>query len=146
MREWLSYHWTLTANYACRKQYHGRLQVSMTMCLWYEKGRFNPLAPVGDSTTLPPIRERRFLQASGASWDKHPKIVSRYVQGFCLNGGSILDCYTGMGTIPAWAKILGRNYIAFEIDPTTAELARQRVANTQPPLFVVEPEQERMAL
>ena len=27
------------------------------------------------------------------------------------------------------------------IDPDTAELARERVRNTQPPLFVVEPEQ-----
>ena len=37
--------------------------------------------------------------------------------------------------------MLGRNYLAFEIDPDTAELARERVRITQPPLFVPEPEQ-----
>jgi hypothetical protein len=30
--------------------------------------------------------------------------------------------------------MLQRNYIAFEIDPDTAEMARERVLNTQPPL------------
>jgi hypothetical protein len=32
-------------------------------------------------------------------------------------------------------------YLAFEIDPSTAEMARERVRNTQPPLFVPEAEQ-----
>jgi len=42
--------------------------------------------------------------------------------------------------------MLGRNYIAFEIDPATADLARERVRNTQPPLFVPEPEQMEMVI
>jgi len=37
--------------------------------------------------------------------------------------------------------MLGRRYLAFEIDPDSAELARERVRNTQPPLFVPQPEQ-----
>lgn len=53
----------------------------------------------------------------------------------------ICDPMVGGGTVPAVCKMLGRNYVAFEIDPATAELARERVANTQPPLFVPEPVQ-----
>ena len=58
----------------------------------------------------------------------------------------ILDPFTGGGTVPAVCKMLGRNYIAFEIEPATAEAARERVLNTQPPLFVLEPEQVEMQL
>ena len=53
----------------------------------------------------------------------------------------ILDPFVGGGTTASVCKILDRNYIAFEIDPDTAKLARERVRNTQPPLFVLEPEQ-----
>ena len=51
------------------------------------------------------------------------------------------DFFTGGGTVPAVCKMLGRNYIAFEIDADTAALARERVANTQLPLFIPEPQQ-----
>lgn len=56
----------------------------------------------------------------------------------------IFDPFTGGGTVPAVCKMLGRNYIAFEIDPDVAERARERVRNTQPPLFVLQPEQSVM--
>ena len=32
------------------------------------------------------------------------------------------------------AIALGRRYLIFEIDPATADLARERIRNTQPPL------------
>jgi hypothetical protein len=50
------------------------------------------------------------------------------------------------GTVPAVCKQLNRQYLAFEIDPVTADLARQRVANTQPPLPIIYPEQMEIAL
>jgi SAM-dependent methyltransferase len=130
----LAYRWLLTANYAMRKQYHGRLQVSMTICLWMEKGRSKLYAPVGDNTTLPPVREARYVQTNGASWDKHPKIVNRYLFGFTPEHGIVWEPFAGLGAIPAAAKRHGRNFIASEIDPATAERARERLANTQPPL------------
>jgi DNA modification methylase len=36
--------------------------------------------------------------------------------------------------VPAVCKMLGRTFLASEIDPATAERARERLANTQPPL------------
>lgn len=60
--------------------------------------------------------------------------------------GIVYDPFTGGGTVPAVCKMLGRNYIASEIDPDTAERARQRVLTTQEPLFVLSEEQTAMPL
>lgn len=68
------------------------------------------------------------------------------VESFSPTGGIIYDPFMGSGTTAVAAKLTGKHWIGFEIDPTTAELARQRVANTQPPLFVYEPQQLEMAL
>jgi len=61
-------------------------------------------------------------------------------------GAIVLDQFAGSGTTCVASKMLGRDYIAFEIDPDTAELARERVRNTQPPLFVMEPEPAQLDL
>lgn len=71
-------------------------------------------------------------------WRKNITEIIRWINSF---KGIVLDPFCGGGTVPAACKILGRNYIAFEINPETAEIARERVCNTQPPLFVPEPEQ-----
>ena len=55
----------------------------------------------------------------------------------------ILDMFTGSGSALQRIKELSRNYIAFEIDPDTAELARKRVAATNPPLFTLDPQPEQ---
>lgn len=56
-------------------------------------------------------------------------------------GQVVLDWFIGTGTTAMAAKSLGRGFIGYELNPLTAESARQRVAQTQPPLFVLEPEQ-----
>lgn len=58
-------------------------------------------------------------------------------------GGIVVDPFVGSGSTAAACKQLGRRYLAFEIDPDTAEMARQRVRETQPPLFVEEPEPQQ---
>lgn len=52
-------------------------------------------------------------------------------------GRIVYEPFAGSGTTCQSAKLLGRSFLAFEIDPETAELARQRVAQMQP-LFVPE--------
>ena len=64
-------------------------------------------------------------------WSKHSGIEKWIKQ---LEGEIIFDPFAGGGTVPAVCKMLGRRYLAFEIDPDTAELARKRVRQTQPPL------------
>jgi hypothetical protein len=84
---------------------------------------------------------------NGHRWAKNGDTIYRWIEALSpgpeLNkyGAIILDPFTGGGTVPAVCKMLQRNYIAFEIDPDTAELARERVRNTQPPLPLEYPEQ-----
>lgn len=79
-------------------------------------------------------------------WRKNPAVLAAYIRAFSDSGHVVLDPFTGGGTVPAVCKMLGRRWLAFEIDPDTAERARERVRNTQPPLFVMEPEQMGMEL
>jgi len=58
--------------------------------------------------------------------------------------GIVLDAFCGMGTTSVACLLLGRQYLAFEIDPATCELARERVRNTQPPLFVAQEQQAEL--
>lgn len=79
-------------------------------------------------------------------WHKPDMVTFKMLNAFGSENGIVLDPFTGGGTAPAVCKLLNRNYLGFEIDPDTAELARQRVRDTQPPLFVVEPEQLELDL
>ena len=108
-----------------------------TLCLWFEKGHSRktgakPDTVIGGGRT-----------AFGHKWNKNPDAFINWTGIF---PGTVFDPFTGGGTIPAVCKILSRNYIAFEIDPATAEMARERVLNTQPPLFVPEPEQLALSI
>ena len=81
-------------------------------------------------------RDKRFHE-----WGQSADTFAFFMDKFTNNSMIVLDPFAGGGTVPAVCKQLNRNYTAFEIDPETAKLARERVRNTQPPLFVVEPEQ-----
>lgn len=59
-------------------------------------------------------------------------------------GEFVLDPFVGSGTTVMAAKMLGRRYLAFEIDPDVAETARQRVRETQPPLPMQMPVQREL--
>jgi len=74
-------------------------------------------------------------------WRKSESPLTKRLLDFTDAHDVVLDLFTGGGSIVAVCKYTIRNYIAFEIDPETADLARERVLNTQPPLFVPEPEQ-----
>ncbi len=53
----------------------------------------------------------------------------------CTDAGDVvLDPFCGSGTTCVAAKRLSRHYVGFEISENYAELARERVQNTQPPL------------
>jgi len=103
--------------------------------LWYSKGK--RIGGWTDNFFSKGLGNKRWHKWGGENPAFYFEIISKLVS----RGGMIIDPYTGSGTVPAVCKMLGRNYIAFEIDPETAELARERVRNTQPPLFVMEPEQ-----
>ena len=101
---------------------------------------------VGNDTLIhdvvqPTHRDKRFHK-----WGQSSIEAIKYINKFTTNGDVILDPFCGGGSTLEACKILKRNYIAFEIDPATADMARERVQNTQPPLFVPQPEQVEMGL
>lgn len=98
-----------------------------TGLLWFDKDKARPKF-VWDvksvSMNAPP-------NATNHAWSKPPQTVVYYLNAFTTEGAIVFDPFTGGGTVPAVCKMLNRNWIAFEIDPATADRARTRVAQTQ---------------
>lgn len=141
----MSYAWTLIWQ-KVGPVYPGKAGMcKYAMCLWMEKGQSKTYRKIWDfyqsgAGNFLPIAE------NGHRWRKSADVLAFWLEAFTQQSAIILDPFTGGGTVPAVCKMLGRHYLAFEIDPDTAELARERVRNTQPPLFVLEPEQLELSL
>lgn len=138
MSSFLSYRWRLVTRMVNSKEFHGRLLVCTQECLWYEKGHSVPTQCIFDFD-LSSTKGR--YKRGKANWGKGQDITLRYVSTFSRPGDTVVDFFTGSGTVPAACKMLARNYLAFEIKPEVAQLARDRVRDTQPPLPLVMPEQ-----
>jgi protein-L-isoaspartate O-methyltransferase len=74
-------------------------------------------------------------------WNKNPEAILAWLEALTARGSLVFDPFTGGGTVPAVCKQLGRNFVAFEICPDTAQKARERIRNTPMPLFIPEPEE-----
>lgn len=70
---------------------------------------------------------------------KPVKLLTALVELTTLPRQLVLDPFCGSGSTLVAAKSVGRNYLGFEIDPATAELARKRLA---PDLFEAEATRE----
>jgi len=132
----LKYRWQLGWYASNNMQMVGKIGRKIAPLLWYEKGHSNPWRCCREIVNAPITSGKRPHKCA-----KRPDAIAHYLEKFLIEIGVVFDPFCGGGTIPAVCKQLSRNYIAFEIDPDTAELARERVLNTQPPLFVMEPEQ-----
>jgi len=117
-----------------------RLHPKQMLCswkpaLWFAKNRYREHPYVFD------IFQGRGRDKQFHKWGQDASWFCYYLDKLTTKADVIFDPFTGGGTVPAVCKQLERNHIAFEIDPDTAEMARERVLNTQPPLFVMKPEQ-----
>lgn len=143
MAESLDYYWLIQENLTYAAAFFDRKIAQLSKpYLWFSKGIEHCPDWRGyalDRLTSPKDKNHHEW---GDGEGSYIPIVDRLVP----IGGIVVDPFTGGGTVPAVCKMLGRNYIAFEIDPLTAERARDRVRNTQPPLFVLQPEQQVMNL
>lgn len=76
-----------------------------------------------------------------------PLALALKLIGLCTNEDDIvLDCYSGCGTIPVAAKMLGRRYIGIDISPEYCEIARQRLEAVDTGVPVREAKAGQMAL
>ena len=74
-------------------------------------------------------------------WGQDESTARYYIDCFSKPGTMVLDPFLGGGTTAAICKQLGRNFIGFEIDPATADIARKRLETVQPLLMPQEAEQ-----
>lgn len=63
-------------------------------------------------------------------WQQDEGNAKYFMERFCPPGATICDPFVGAGTFLSVAKRLGFNYIGYEIDPKTADIARNRLAET----------------
>ncbi len=58
-----------------------------------------------------------------------PDLPDRYIRLFSHAGETVLDPFSGSGTTAIVAKTLGRNSVAFDVNPRSVEMAKRRLAN-----------------
>ena len=121
-----TFSYVVTAKQYRLNYYH--LFLWTTPCLWMQKGRSIP------RVWLPDTFVSSAAPSAGHKWNKNLGVIIRWLDAFCEPGGVVLDPFTGSGSVPVVAKMLGRQYLAFEIDPKITILARERVHLTQSPL------------
>ena len=141
MGQYLDYHWTFCME---MRGYKSKVWPSRIMGV-----AWRPIVSFSKGAYTGPFFPSDVMQSGGRDkrfhhWGQCERSVAWAL--LRIQPTIIFDPFTGGGTVPAVCKMLGRNYVAFEIDPDVAEDARERVQNTQPPLFVLEPEQVEMEL
>lgn len=115
------------------------VQCNVLPCLWFSKGQpDNEWMCIQELST--PNGQR------GHFWGKAEDMAMYRISRFTQIRQIIVDFFCGGGSTPAVCRKLGRNYWGCEIDPATADLARKRVEMTQPPLFVLQPEQAEFTI
>lgn len=68
-------------------------------------------------------------------WGQDAYSAQYYLECFSRPGDLVFDPFCGGGTVPYVCKQLARHFIAFEIDPVTADVARKRLQTVQSVLF-----------
>jgi DNA modification methylase len=92
-----------------------------------EKGKRNKRSVW--SVTVKPYKEAHFATFP-------TELITPCVLAGCPKDGTILDPFGGSGTTGQVALENGRNAILLELNPKYIELAKQRISQVQPPLFV----------
>jgi site-specific DNA-methyltransferase (adenine-specific) len=120
----------------------GRYHPKQIMCggkpfLWFSRGAVASHNYVFD-TFAPKLDKAHHEWGQPVGWFMY------YINKLTDDCQVILDPFTGGAAVPVACIWSSRRYLAFEIEPDTAEIARERVRNTQPPLFVPEPQQCEM--
>lgn len=123
----LSYRWVLGWYASNNMQMVGKIGRNLAPLLWYEKGNSNPISAVREVVEAPILPSGRLHK-----WSKRPEAIAHYLKRFTNEGDIVFDPFTGMGTVPAVCKMLNRDFIAFELEPQTAQDARDRVTGTMP--------------
>ena len=130
----LTYRWTFAVvNGDTNAPMDGKIISKTNRVIWFNRGLRRHMRDYLPDGYLS-IGGRWDIPKSKHQWGKSNRFTARCVRTFSDEHSVIADFFTGGGTVPAVCKMLSRHCLAFEIDPATAELARERVRQTQPPL------------
>lgn len=80
------------------------------------------------------------------NWGQGEGFALKIIDMFTDLWDVVVDPFCGGGQVPSVCKQLGRHWLSFEIGFQTANDARHRVKNTNPPLLMPMPEQVEMEL
>jgi len=58
----------------------------------------------------------------------HPDLPEFFIKWLTIEGDTVLDPFTGSGTVPYVCKLMKRNYIGFELNASYKELIDERLA------------------
>ena len=79
------------------------------------------------------------------NWGDNSVMFVNLIERLTDEESVVFDPFTGGGSVPAACRVLERNYLAFEIDPDTAQTARERIKDIQPRLPIdILPEQREL--
>jgi SAM-dependent methyltransferase len=141
----MRYRWTFTVVTMDKSApLNGKIICKANRVLWMDKGASRLIGYLPDGYATYSGADRNPLPTVRHRWHKSPQWTLLALRAFMST--VTLDPFCGSGTTLAACKHLSdRKWIGIEIDPISAALARFCVANTQPPLFVPEPEQLELA-
>lgn len=84
-------------------------------------------APVEWGRPAPAGADCRLHQLAPYIGKLKPVIARQLLQQFTLRGDVVLDCFSGSGTIPLEALLLGRHTLAFDANPYAVTLTRAKL-------------------
>ena len=128
MRQHLDYWWTFAVPHVDVPRYVNDRHI---------QGKWKPIIGFGKGAVpLPPEWLGDFLEGGGRDKRFHvwgqPESEARYlVTRLTEVGDLVVDPFCGGGTVPAVCKILGRQWLATEIEKETVAVARKRLADLE---------------
>lgn len=102
--------------------------------------RTKPLLAYSKGIMLPRTVTHGLFMGTGSdkqyhAWGQDTASSRYYVDCFSRPGDIVLDPFAGGGTTPYVCEQLGRRWLAFELDPASADIARLRLKTVQMPLL-----------
>jgi site-specific DNA-methyltransferase (adenine-specific) len=137
----LNYRWTIALlHQQSQIVWNTRMMARWKPILLYIKGNMSC------KTILPDVvssdnRDKKFHK-----WGQGVMAPINYISWCTERDDVVFDPFCGGGTTAAVCKMLGRNYITFEIDSDTAKIARQRIEQQQVPFLDLSAEQMPLML
>jgi ParB-like chromosome segregation protein Spo0J len=121
----LRYHWiNAVMHTGGRRVIRGKyVHVGWKPLLWFTKGSRRTKMLVGDCVVSRPGNK-----ISQHPWAQGEPEARYYIEHLSRRGSLIVDPYCGGGTTGVCAINLGRRFIGFELDPSTASKAETRIA------------------